>query len=192
MSVRLIRLDDASTQPWRNGGGVTRELLAGPGTEDWRWRISVADIERDGPFSSFPGVRRWFVPIEGVGVELVIDGQAHVARLGDEPLAFDGAAPTTCRLLGGPTRDLNLMLRGADGGMRRVVDDEDWSPASAECGLFTAEAGVCRDGSSADAVPAGSLVWWAAAPTSLRFTASAGSRATPGWWLFTTPSEGRP
>jgi environmental stress-induced protein Ves len=41
--------------PWKNGGGVTRELLAWPGGGDWQVRISVAEIEADGPFSSFPG-----------------------------------------------------------------------------------------------------------------------------------------
>ena len=65
-----VRLADCPPQPWRNGGGVTRELLAWPQAADWRLRVSVADIERDGPFSPFPGVDRWFAVIEGDGVEL--------------------------------------------------------------------------------------------------------------------------
>ena len=41
-------------QPWRNGGGRTRELLVWPagdglgGTTDWQLRVSVADITKNG------------------------------------------------------------------------------------------------------------------------------------------------
>ena len=43
---------DVAPQPWANGGGTTRELLV---AEDGAWRVSLAEIEQDGPFSSFPG-----------------------------------------------------------------------------------------------------------------------------------------
>ncbi len=110
-------------QPWRNGGGVTRELLAWPGGRvDWQLRISVADIDADGPFSRFPGVERWFAVLEGAGVELTIAGAVHRLVRGDAPLHFDGAAPAHARLIDGPTRDLNLMLRNAGGTMQCVAD----------------------------------------------------------------------
>ncbi|MDP3170391.1 MAG: HutD family protein, partial [Polaromonas sp.] len=47
----MIPLEDVAPTPWRNGGGVTRELIAWPTPQDWDWRISVAEIEKDGPFS---------------------------------------------------------------------------------------------------------------------------------------------
>ena len=56
MSWALIRLNEVAPVPWRNGGGVTRELLAWPSPGDWALRISVAEVERDGPFSRYPGV----------------------------------------------------------------------------------------------------------------------------------------
>ena len=65
--LAVVALMSAAPQPWRNGGGVTRELLAGR-TEDWSVRLSVADIERDGPFSAFAGVDRWFAVLSGAGV----------------------------------------------------------------------------------------------------------------------------
>ena len=46
---RVIRVDAIQPQRWRNGGGWTRELLAVPDAENWRIRVSVADIESDGP-----------------------------------------------------------------------------------------------------------------------------------------------
>src|SRR5512134_723973 len=100
---RLIRLDDVAPQRWRNGGGWTRELLALPGAVDWRVRVSVADIEADGPFSSFPGVQRTFAVLEGAGVELTIDGRAHRVDPASDALQFAGSAATHCRLLNGPT-----------------------------------------------------------------------------------------
>ena len=70
MTVHLVHVDDVSPQPWKNGSGHTRELLAWPGSEGWQLRISVADIDADGPFSAWPGVERWLAVIEGTGVDL--------------------------------------------------------------------------------------------------------------------------
>ena len=56
MSWMRITADDVAPTPWRNGGGRTRELLAWPHVADWKVRVSIADIDRDGPFSAFPGV----------------------------------------------------------------------------------------------------------------------------------------
>lgn len=190
MSGRSIRVDDAVLQPWRNGGGVTRELLAWPRADTWRLRISVADVSADGPFSTFPAVERWFAVIDGGGVELTIDAATHRLTAGDPPLRFAGAAATTCRLLGGPTRDLNLMLRGMRGGMFRAVAGEPWRPHAACCGLFAAVAGRCVGNESA-AVPARSLLWYERAPPSLTFLPDEAA-ATVGWWLAATPREDSP
>ena len=71
MTWQLIRLSDAVASPWRNGGGVTRELAAWPaGSADWTWRISVAEVATSGPFSRFDGVQRWFAVLGGNGVSL--------------------------------------------------------------------------------------------------------------------------
>ena len=70
MSWQVVRVDSAAPQAWRNGGGVTRELLVWPNAEDWLVRLSVAEIERDGPFSAFAGVDRWFAVLSGAGVLL--------------------------------------------------------------------------------------------------------------------------
>ena len=62
--------------PWRNGGGVTRELLAWPDPHDWLLRVSVADIHASGPFSKFPGVDRWFAVLAGGAVSIETAGAA--------------------------------------------------------------------------------------------------------------------
>jgi environmental stress-induced protein Ves len=121
MSWQVVRFDDVAPQPWRNGGGVTRELLAWPNAADWQVRISVADITADGPFSSFPGVDRWFAVLMGEGVWL---GQPpRAVRGADDAVGFSGESAPDCRLIAGATRDLNLMLRRdrATGVMRRFA-----------------------------------------------------------------------
>lgn len=120
MSWRTVRLADMAPQRWKNGGGLTRELLAWPSAADWRVRLSVADITADGPFSAFEGVQRWFAVLEGDGVRLSVDGVATELRAGSPAFGFAGAASTGCKLLGGPTRDFNLMLRSATGRLQRV------------------------------------------------------------------------
>ena len=92
MQPILVRTADVPAQPWRNGGGVTRELLALPEGGDWRVRISVADVASNGPFSTFAGVDRWFAVLDGAGVELTIDGNARRVTADDDALAFAGAA----------------------------------------------------------------------------------------------------
>ena len=109
--MNVVTLADRPYVPWRNGGGRTRELLAWPSADDWLVRVSVADIEADGPFSPFPGVDRCFAVLEGAGVELALpDGPVRLQR-GQAGVAFAGEAAPGCTLLGGPTRDLNLMVR---------------------------------------------------------------------------------
>jgi hypothetical protein len=190
MSFATICVDDVVPQPWRNGGGRTRELLAWPTADAWRLRVSVADVDADGSFSSFPAVERWFAVLDGAGVELTVGATTHRLTAADAPLQFGGDVPTACRLLAGPTRDLNLMLRGMRGGMFRAVGGEPWRPRAAQCGLFAAVPGRCVAGETID-LPARSLLWFDQAPAALAFIPSATAPAI-GWWLAATPREASP
>jgi len=108
----ILREADSAPVPWKNGGGVTREILRQPaegGTYDWR--LSVATIDAAGPFSSFDGYQRTLVLVRGAGVELNFTGHG-VARLSapGQQVSFDGSWSTHCALLGGPSSDLNLIV----------------------------------------------------------------------------------
>jgi uncharacterized protein len=120
MSWSFIPLASIPSQPWRNGGGVTRELLAWPTRKDWQVRISVADVTADGPFSRFVEIERWFAVLEGEGVALLPADRIHRLTPRSEPLVFDGGEPVNCELLGGATRDFNLMAAPGKGRLRRV------------------------------------------------------------------------
>lgn len=103
-------------EPWKNGGGVTRTLAADPAG---RWRVSIADIERDGPYSRFPGFERVSVVLAGEGVMLHGEGLTVPLRR-HEPAVFGGDALLQSTLVGGPVQVLNLfVLRG--GAMASVA-----------------------------------------------------------------------
>ena len=75
------------------------------------WRLSIAHIERSGPFSDFTGYARTIMLLSGDGMELHFDA-APAARIDrrEEPFAFDGGWKTDCSLIGGPVKDMNLMV----------------------------------------------------------------------------------
>jgi environmental stress-induced protein Ves len=99
---------------WKNDGGWTTEIAREPAGDasDFRWRVSIADIESDGPFSVVPGVERDLLLLSGNGIELDI-GDAPPLRLTErfQRVHFDGGVRADCRLMAGPTRDFNVMAR---------------------------------------------------------------------------------
>lgn len=114
MTARVIRNQDLTRVPWKNGGGTTAEVAAfpkGSTFETFGWRISMADVTSDGPFSSFPGIDRTLIVIEGDGIELNVEGVSFRLDRASPKLSFSGEDITVGRLLSGPIRDLNVMTR---------------------------------------------------------------------------------
>lgn len=184
MTPVVINADDVTPQAWRNGGGWTRELLVWPSGTDWRVRISRADIEVDGPFSSYPGVERWFTVLEGAGVALRFAREERTLTIGDAPIVFDGASGPVCRLLEGPTQDLNLMVQRGSGLMEPVQAGRGWSASLDLRGIYTTCDGTWSDGSQSVALPAHALLWCETGRTiEWKFAPSEGARRRPSWWL---------
>ncbi|MCQ0033734.1 HutD family protein [Burkholderia glumae] len=132
--LSLIRADRLVAAPWKNGGGVTREIAAEPpgaSLDAFAWRVSVADVAQPGPFSRFPGVDRTLVLLSGAGMTLVDgNGARQVLAAPLERLAFAGETPLSAELADGPTRDFNLMTRRAVMGGRVSVLGEGGAIAS--------------------------------------------------------------
>src|SRR5579871_6891915 len=108
----ILRESSYLTVPWKNGGGITREILREPAqSETFDWRLSLATIDAAGPFSAFEGYHRTLVLVRGAGVELNF-GPHGTARLDatGRNVSFDGAWPTSCTLLDGSSTDLNLIV----------------------------------------------------------------------------------
>lgn len=119
--MNIQHATDREPQPWRNGRGVQFDITANGSAPDvWTWKLSTADITEDVPFSSFPEVSRQFCVADGNGVELTIDGVAHVCTSGSVT-PFRGDADVHARLLDGPMRALNLMTRRGDSARLRVL-----------------------------------------------------------------------
>ena len=170
MSFHLVRCDDVTPQPWKNGGGVTRELLAWPTAANWLVRISVADIEKDGPFSAFPGIKRTITVLSGTGIWL--DEPVNVLlKPKYPPYTFSGDLTPHCDLIRGPTRDLNAMFNESEGSGRLqrwrsgYESKLKWwrlelmgDPPSV-CGVFTLGAATLRTYRETLEMPPMSLAW---------------------------------
>lgn len=111
--MRIQRSAEHHVVPWANGLGVTADVFLSPtDSAEWTWRLSIADVSDDLPFSFMPGIDRHIVVAQGAGMGLTIDGAAEVRMDRTTPaLSFAGESVTTCRLLDGPIADLNLMIR---------------------------------------------------------------------------------
>lgn len=116
--IRSLPASARAAVPWKNGGGVTREIAAWPegaGMDDFVWRVSLADVAADGPFSAFPGVDRTLTVVEGAGMDLTVGGVRRLVDSPGVPQDFRGDLPTDGRLLAGPVVNLNVMWRRGGG-----------------------------------------------------------------------------
>ncbi|MCW0001443.1 HutD family protein [Pararhizobium sp. YC-54] len=113
--MRVLRAADHRRMPWKNGGGETVEIAVFPPEADlaaFGWRISMATVASDGPFSVFAGIDRTLSIIEGEGMELDIAGRKPVVLTrASAPLPFPADAATSARLVSGTIVDLNVMTR---------------------------------------------------------------------------------
>jgi len=122
--MRLLRAGDRVAQPWKNGGGVTREVAAWPesaGFDTFDWRVSIAEVAAAGPFSHFGGIDRTLAVLQG-RMRLTFPERVLELDSASAPLAFPGEAPCEGEPLGGAVTDLNLMVRRgkARGRMERM------------------------------------------------------------------------
>lgn len=108
---RLVRRAEWVTQAWKNGAGITHEVLrwclAPPAADEYDVRLSVAEVEGAQPFSAFPGYHRSLVCLETstllLGGTPMVKGQAFHFP-GDVPMATHGM---------GRAMDFNIISRQA-------------------------------------------------------------------------------
>lgn len=113
--MRILRARDHRRMPWKNGGGETIEIAVHPpgaGLADFAWRVSMARVASEGPFSVFEGVERTLCVLSGAGMRLEIDGLGTIdLTRASEPLRFAADAATSAQLHEGAITDLNVMTR---------------------------------------------------------------------------------
>jgi uncharacterized protein len=143
----LIPYASLESTPWKNGGGSTTEIAispAGAGFEDFDWRISLATISSDGPFSVFPGIDRTLALVDGPGVHLEFDGDRRFILSDEDPVfEFRGESEVDATLNGEPTTDFNVMTRRASChhrlGRRTLEGKSEFAPRGDVTILFLAE-----------------------------------------------------
>jgi uncharacterized protein len=115
--MRLVTKTDYRPMPWKNGAGTTSEIAIYPSSaivsdESFLWRVSIAEVTGDAPFSRFLGCDRLIMLLDGDGMTL--DSGALGALALDKPLqpmALPGELAVTAKLKGGPCRDFNVMTQ---------------------------------------------------------------------------------
>lgn len=110
--MRLLRYQDLPIAPWKNGGGVTREIVStrdDGDSADFLWRVSIATISASGPFSRFDNIDRTIAVLSGNGIRLShADGTTELTTVAP-PYAFAGETPIYADIIDGETTDLNAM-----------------------------------------------------------------------------------
>jgi environmental stress-induced protein Ves len=113
--MRILRSSEYRQQAWKNGGGTTVEIAVSPdgaGMNCFDWRVSMANVERPGPFSVFPEIDRSLVLLEGAGMALHFADRGIVRLERSSPaFSFPGDLPVESTLPAGPVLDLNVMSR---------------------------------------------------------------------------------
>lgn len=121
--VHVCKYEAYRAMPWRNGRGVTLEIAREPPEgEEFGWRLSLADIDRDGDFSAYPGYRRALVLVAGNRLQLKFKGHG-TAFLDPRKRAtrFDGDWQTHCAVPKGRCTDLSLIVRRGLAARRAAV-----------------------------------------------------------------------
>jgi hypothetical protein len=125
--MEIIRFAELRSEPWRNGGGVTRELASHPkaaSAQDgaWDWRVSIADLTKAGDFSAFPGMERVLTVVDGELLLLTVEGAEHPLEK-YRPFRFSGDAAAHGALPTGDIRNLNVITRaGSFKGFTSIIE----------------------------------------------------------------------
>ena len=109
--MRIIRPAEYRVMPWKNGGGSTTEIYVSPnGTGPFNWRVSIATVNEDGPFSAFNGYERHIMVLSGAGMTLDVEGRGRIDLAPLNPFSFSGDLQVASSLSHGPVLDFNLMV----------------------------------------------------------------------------------
>ncbi len=122
-AARIVKFETYRHMPWRNGKGFTLEIAREPAAgADFAWRLSLADIHRDGEFSAYPGYRRALVLIAGNALELTFHGHGGCfLHSGKRAVRFEGEWKTRCAVPQGRCTDLSLIVRRGSGPRPRAL-----------------------------------------------------------------------
>jgi environmental stress-induced protein Ves len=180
VSAELIEWRGIAPRPWKNAAGLTRELGVSPPGADatsFDWRISIAELTRNAPFSAFPGVDRCILLLAGTGVVLREAGGAWHHRLSGAFSGFDFSGDDTvdAELIDGASQDLNVMTRRGRCRSEVAVVRAEHRVDSADAGLLLCCEGAWHDAGSNAVLRASQALLWRAAMPSLHLQPEGGA-----------------
>lgn len=152
--MKILRAQDHTRMPWKNGKGETIQIGIHPedaSLEDFDWRVSIATVDSDGPFSQFPGIDRTISILTGEGIVLSV-ADRDPARLtqNSAPFAFPADVTSSATLIGGAITDLNVMVRrtefAANVQRLRIDDVLELRASAGETLLLCAEGQITLNG----------------------------------------------
>ncbi|MBR0795266.1 HutD family protein [Bradyrhizobium jicamae] len=174
--MKIVRAGECKTTAWKNGGGSTTEIAAAPAgasLDNFDWRVSMARVASDGPFSEFAGIDRTLAVVNGSALSLTIGKAAPIVLdRHSDPISFAGDTATSARLAAGEITDLNVMTRRGRFTHRLLriresrqcdFDDHDIALVLACCGklelTFLQESVTLIEGDAAILTPAGNAAF---------------------------------
>ncbi|AWL99562.1 HutD family protein [Bradyrhizobium amphicarpaeae] len=118
MKITLLKSEDYSRSPWKNGGGIFTDIAgawrADAAVKDWSsllWRLASTPIVAPGPFSHMPGIDRLQMVVNGRGLVLKSPTQEFDEREPFTTVRFTGEMEVVTALEEGPVEVVNLMAR---------------------------------------------------------------------------------
>ncbi|MBR1132793.1 HutD/Ves family protein [Bradyrhizobium iriomotense] len=118
MKTTLLKPEDYTRSPWKNGGGIFTDIAgahrADSPVKDWNsllWRFASTPIVAPGPFSYMPGIDRLQMVVKGRGLVLKSSTQELDEREPFTTVRFTGELEIVTALEEGPVEVVNLMAR---------------------------------------------------------------------------------
>lgn len=115
MQLSFLPFSQYQQVSWRNGGGKARDIAVYPAgasmAEPIGWRVALAEIEQDGPFSVYEtDIERIITLLDGAGFDLDF-AEAPGLTISEPhmPARFRGDWQTSCRLKDGRCVVINIL-----------------------------------------------------------------------------------
>ncbi len=166
MNYRHLPASEFTRMPWKNGGGVTHEIIRFPDTGDaWHWRISLAEVASDGAFSVFPGCLRHLTLLSGEGMRLNFAERSVELLPPYASVAFSGDETLSAQLIDGATTDFNAIWQASKCTIaveRRAMHGSLWCIAEQNTSwlvYFLSGHGRIKSDTNSPEIQMGDAVW---------------------------------
>lgn len=135
LDYRIVRHGSGEESVWKNGQGRSWSIghSRGSNGHDHDWSVSIALVEGECEFSSYPGIDRTLGIIEGDGMRIRLGDREVLLTQDSQPFSFDGEANVFGDILHGRhVMDFNVLtLRSTcSHSSKRIRLVDEFIPAS--------------------------------------------------------------